>query len=140
MAGEASSKAARRLPPFQPDQCRRLLDAVRRRHGAPDELPDGDFYLFLDGGRGIMDRMTSYFTGNMHVSKTLHIHMEPDSVTKRMDRVRGVAVHNVHEIMEICTAHWPKGLRSLPRQHYSGTTATNGLGPVVLPDVIQPVA
>ena len=31
--------------------------------------------------------------------------------------------------------HWPKGLRSSPRQHYSGTTATNGLGPVVLPDI-----
>ena len=61
--------------------------------------------------------------------------MEPDSVTKRMDRVRGVAVHNVHETMKICTAHWPKGLRSSPRQRYSGTTATTGLGPVVLPDI-----
>jgi len=54
----------------------------------------------LGPGRGIMDRMTSYFTGKMHVSKTLHIHMEPESVTKRMDRVRGVAVHNVHETMQ----------------------------------------
>jgi len=50
VAGEASSKAARRLPPFQQDACKRLLDAVGRRHGAPEELPDGDFYLFLDGG------------------------------------------------------------------------------------------
>ena len=104
VAGEASSKAARRLPPFHQDACKRLLDAVRRRHGAPEEFPDGDFYLFLDGGRGIMDRMKSYFTGALHVSKTLHIHMEPASVTKRMDRVRGVAVHNVHETMKICTA------------------------------------
>ncbi len=61
-AGEASSKAPQRLPPLQQDECRRLLDAVRSRHGAEDELPDGDFYLFLDG-RGIMDRMTSYFIG-----------------------------------------------------------------------------
>ena len=92
VAGEASSKAARRLPPFQQDECRRLLDAVRRRHGAPEELPDGDVYLFLDGGRGIMDRMTPYFAGKLHVSKTLHIHLDPDNVTKRMDRARGVAV------------------------------------------------
>ena len=35
----------------------------------------------------------------------------------------------------ICTSHWPKVFRSLSRQHYSGSTATNGLGPVVLPDV-----
>jgi hypothetical protein len=82
-----------------------------------------------------MDRMTSYFAGKLYVSKTLHIDLDPDSFTKRMDRVRGVAVHNVHETMKICTAHWPKGLRSSPRQHYSGTTATNALGPVVLPDI-----
>ena len=37
--------------------------------------------------------------------------------------------------MQICTAHWPKGLRSSTRQHYSGTIATNGMGPVVLPDI-----
>ena len=67
--------------------------------------------------------------------KTAHIHLDPDSVTKRMERVRGVAVHNVHETMKIVTSRWPKGLRSRPRQHYSGSTATNGLGPVVLPDI-----
>ena len=69
------------------------------------------------------------------MSKTVHIHFDPDSVTKRMERVRGVAVHNVHETMKIVTSRWPKGLRSRSRQHYSGSTATNGLGPVVLPDI-----
>ena len=58
LAGEASSKALQRLPPFQQDECRLLLEAVRGRHGAEDELPEGDLYLFLDGGRCIMDRMT----------------------------------------------------------------------------------
>ena len=58
VVGRASSKAPRRLPPFQQDECRRLLDAARSLHGAKDELPDGDLYLFLDGGRGIMDRTT----------------------------------------------------------------------------------
>ena len=72
----------------------------------------GDLYMFLDGCRGIMDRVTSYFIGNTYVSNTVHIHLDPDSVTKRMDRVRGVAVHNVHETMKICTSQWPKGLRS----------------------------
>ena len=56
-------------------------------------------------------------------------------MTKRMDRARGVAVHNVHETMNIITSQWPKGLRSRSCQHCSGSTATNGLGPVVLPDV-----
>jgi hypothetical protein len=135
LAGEASSKALQRLPPFQQDECRRLLEAVRGRHGAEDELPEGDLYLFLDGGRCIMDRMTSFCIGKTYVSKTVHIYLGPDSVTKRMERVRGVAVHNVHETMKIVTSRWPKGLRSRSRQHYSGSTATNGLGPVVLPDV-----
>ena len=65
VAREASSKAARRLPPFQQDEGRRSLDAVRKRHGAPADLPGGDFYLFLEGGRGIMGRMASYFNGNL---------------------------------------------------------------------------
>ena len=70
-----------------------------------------------------------------YVTKTVHIYLDPDSVTKRMDRVRGVAVHNVHATMHIITSQWPKGLRSKSRHHYSGSTATNGLGPVVLPDI-----
>ena len=44
-------------------------------------------------------------------------------------------MHNVHETMKIVTSRWPKVLRCRPRQHYSGSTATNGLGPVVLPDI-----
>ena len=135
VAGKASSKAPQRLPPFQQDECRRLLEGVRSRHGAEDELPDGDLYLFLDGGRGIVDRMTSHFIGKTYVSKTVHIHLDPDSLAKQMDRVRGVAVHNVHETMKIVTSRWPKGLCSKSRQHYSGPTATNGLCAVVLPDV-----
>jgi hypothetical protein len=71
LAGEASNKAPQRLPPFQQDECKRLFEAVRGRPGAEDELPDGD--LFLDGGRGIMDRMTSFFIGKTYVSKTVHI-------------------------------------------------------------------
>jgi hypothetical protein len=41
LAGEASSKAPQRLPPFQQGECRRLLDAVRSRLSGEDELPDG---------------------------------------------------------------------------------------------------
>jgi hypothetical protein len=82
-----------------------------------------------------MDRMTSYFLGKTYVTKTVHIYLDPHTVTKRMERARGVAVHNVHETMKIVTLRWPKGLRSRSRQHYSGSTATNGLGPVVLPDI-----
>ena len=80
--------------------------------------------------------MTSYFIGKTYVSnKKGHIQLDPDSVTKRMERVRGVAVHNVHETMKICTLHWPKGIRSRSRLHYSGSTATNGRGPVAMLDV-----
>ena len=32
LAGEASSKAPQRLPPFQHDECKRLLEAIRGRH------------------------------------------------------------------------------------------------------------
>ena len=91
--------------------------------------------FFFDGGRNIVGRMTSYFSGTAYIAKAVHVHLGPDIVTKRMDRVRGVAVHNVHETMAICASQWPKGLRSRSRLHYSGSTATNGLGPVVLPDV-----
>ena len=47
VAGEASSKAPQRLPPFQQDACRRLLEAVRGRHGVEDALPDGGLYMFV---------------------------------------------------------------------------------------------
>ena len=63
-----------------------------------------------------MDRTASYFIGKAYVFKPVHIYLDRASVTKRMDRVRGVAVHNVHETMKICTSHWPKGLRSKSRQ------------------------
>jgi len=91
--------------------------------------------MFLDGGRGIMDRMTSYFISNTYVSKTIHLHLEPGSVTKRLEQVRGAAVHNTHETMNICASQWPKSLRSRSHRRYSGSTATHGLGPIVLPDV-----
>ena len=52
------------------------MDAVRNRPGAEDKMPDGEIYLFLDGGRTIMDRITSYSIGNAYVSKTMHIHLE----------------------------------------------------------------
>ena len=47
LAGEATNKAPQRLPPFQQDECKRLLEAVRGRHGAEDALPDGDLYMFV---------------------------------------------------------------------------------------------
>ena len=111
LAGEATSKAPQRLPPFQQDECRRMLEAVRGRRGAEDALPDWDLYMFLDGGRGIMDRMTSYFVSNTYVSKTIHVHLEPGSVAKRLEQARGAAVHNTHETMKICASQWPKSLR-----------------------------
>ena len=112
-----------------------MLEAVRGRRGAEDALPDGDLYMFLDGGRGIMDRMASHFISKTYVSKTIHLHLEPGSVTKRLEQVRGAAVHNTHETMNICASQWPKSLRSRSRRRYSGSTATHGLGPIVLPDV-----
>jgi len=135
LAGEASSKAPQRLPPFQQDECRRMLEAVRGRRGAEDALPDGDLYMFLDGGRGIMDRMTSYFISNTHVSTTIHLHLEPGSVTKRLEQVRDASVHNTHETTNICASQWPRSLRSRSHRRYSGSTATHGHGPIVLPDV-----
>jgi hypothetical protein len=47
LAGEAISKAPQRLPPFQQDECKRMLEAVRGRRGAEDALPDGDLYMFV---------------------------------------------------------------------------------------------
>ena len=82
-----------------------------------------------------MDRMTSYFVSNTYVSKAIHLHLEPGSVAKRLEQVRGAAVHNTHETMNICASQWPKSLRSKSRRRYSGSTATHGLGPIVLPDV-----
>ena len=132
---EASSKAPQRLPSFQQDECRRLLDAVRSRHGAEDEVPDGTCTCSWTEVAASWTARRRTSSAQTYVTKAVHIHLDPDRVTKLMDRVRGVAVYNVHETMKICTPHWPKGLRSRSRQHYRGSTATSGLGPVVLPDV-----
>ena len=82
-----------------------------------------------------MGRMTSYFISKTYVSKTSHLHLGPGSVTKRLEQVRGAAVHNARESMKICASQWPKSLCSKSHRRYNGSTATHGLGPIVLPDV-----
>ena len=47
LSGEANNKAPQRLPPFQQDECKRMLEAVRGRRGAEDALPDGGLYMFF---------------------------------------------------------------------------------------------
>ena len=135
--GEAHHRPNIRLPPFQSDDVKVLLEAARDRFRTPHTdgvLPATDLYFLLDGGRDIASGLTAYFRGKESNSKQLHVIYEPDSLLKRYSRVKGFMTHSSLESIKVVAASFPASLNTpRPRKLYGGTTALNAICNVPVP-------
>ena len=135
--GEATHRPTIRLPPFQSDDVKMMLEAARDRLRTPHSdgiLPVTDLYFLLDGGRDITSGLTSYFRGKEATSKQLHIIYEPDSLLKRYSRVKGFMTHSSLETIKVVAQSFPASLNTpRPRKLYGGTTALNAICNVPVP-------
>jgi hypothetical protein len=135
--GEATHRPSIRLPPFQGDDVKVMLEAARDRFRTPHSdgiLPATDLYFLLDGGRDITSGLTSYFRGKETTSKQLHVIYEPDGLLKRYTRVRGFMTHSSLETIKVVAQSFPASLNTpRPRKYYSGTTALNAICNVPVP-------
>ena len=135
--GEATHRPSIRLPPFQCDDVKMMLEAARDRFRTPNSdgiLPATDLYFLLDGGRDITSGLTSYFRGKETTNKQLHVIYEPDSLLKRYTRVRGFMTHSSLETIKVVAQSFLASLNTpRPRKYYSGTTALNAICNVPVP-------
>ena len=135
--GEAHHRPNIRLPPFQSDDVKVLLEAARDRFRTPHTdgvLPATDLYFLLDGGRDIASGLTAFFRGKETTSKQLHVIYEPDSLLKRYSRVKGFMTHSSLESIKVVAASFPASLNTpRPRKFYGGTTALNAICNVPVP-------
>jgi hypothetical protein len=135
--GEATHRPSIRLPPFQGDDVKVMLEAARDRFRTPHSdgiLPATDLYFLLDGGRDITHGLTSYFRGKETTSKQLHVIYEPDSLLKRYTRVRGFLTPSSLETIKVVARSFPASLNTpRPRKYYSGTNALNAICNVPVP-------
>ena len=135
--GEAQHRPNIRLPPFQSDDCKVLLEAARDRSRTPHgdgAVPATDLYFLLDGGRDIASGLTAYFRGKETTSKSLHVIYEPESLLKRYSRVKGFMTHSSLETVKVVAASFPASLNTpRPRKYYGGTTALNAICNVPVP-------
>ena len=135
--GEAHHRPNIRLPPFQSDDVKVLLEAAHDRFRMPHTdgvLPATDLYFLLDGGRDIKSGLTAFFRGKETTSKQLHVIYEPDSLLKRYARVKGFMTHSSLENIKVVAASFPASLNTpRPRKLYGGTTALNAICNVQVP-------
>jgi hypothetical protein len=138
--GESSARPSVRLPPLQITEVHRLFECIRARHDrgdpGPKTLNPYDLYISLTGGRDLGAQFQKWFTAMgppAAATRTVHVFLDPVSVQDRFDRVRGVASNRTHDCMRLTAAPWPRAeLKNTRRIHYSGTNASDSIGPVVL--------
>jgi hypothetical protein len=135
--GEAAHRPNIRLPPFQSDDVKMVLEAARDRLRTPNSdelLPASDLYFLLDGGRDIASGLTAYFRGKQSASKQLHVIYEPESLLKRYSRVKGFMTHSSLETIKVVAQSFPASLNTpRPRKLYGGTTALKAICNVPVP-------
>ena len=143
VTGESSARPSVRMPPLQIQEVHRLFECIRARHDRADTSPKTlhpyDLYISLSGGRDLGAQFQKWFTTMgppAAASRNVHVFLDPVSVQDRFDKVRGVASNRTHDCMRLTAAPWPRlELKTIPRIHYSGTNASDSIGPVVLGQV-----
>ncbi|CAJ1418510.1 unnamed protein product [Effrenium voratum] len=140
-AGEASSNANVRLPPFRAQHLKRMAQAFikARDQGGDDidqqeELRDGDIIMVLDGGRhgndGSIQGSFTKISGESitKVKQAFTVVYDEESVGERRERVRGFVT-----CTESLYAFTRTGLamERRPRKHFPGTTTMGSvIGPI----------
>jgi len=140
--GECSSRPSVRMPALQIAEVSRVFDAIRARHDRTPEPPETrclnpyDLYISLAGGRDLgssYSRLFQNLGAPSPVTRTIHVILDPVSVQDRFRRVCGIASNKTHDTMRLTAAPWPKKeMKTTPRIHYRGTSASDSIGHVEL--------
>jgi hypothetical protein len=130
------------MPALQIPEIGRLFDCIRARHDRTPAAPDTrslhpfDIYISLAGGRDLgssYQRLFQNLGPPAPVTRLIHVVLDPVSVQDRFRRVCGIASNKTHDTMRLTAAPWPKkDLKSTPRIHYRGTSASDSSGHVEL--------
>ena len=109
------------MPPLRMDNFRRLIELARARFGADvgDDIPGGDLYFLLDGGKtGNQQDFLKPFTAKQKTVKHFTLWRDEDSLTQRYQRVKGgIATYRQEEHLYIVSASAP-ALKPTKFQHY----------------------
>ena len=92
VSGEANHRPMQRVPPLRAELVRRLLDLAKSRFGSQegDGVPEGDLYFLFDGGKsGNQAELLKPFQSKQKTVKTFLLWRDEDSVTQRLQRVKG---------------------------------------------------
>ena len=138
--GESSARPSVRMPPLQIMEVHKLFECIRSRHDRSSEttkvLHPYDLYISIAGGRDLGSQYQRWFASTgppTPVTRCVHVLLDPVSVQNRCEKVRGIASNRSHDVMRLTAAPWPKqDLKTAPRLHYRGTSASDSIGPVAL--------
>ena len=92
LAGEANHRPQLRVPPLRLDNYKRLIELARGRFGTEvgDDIPEGDLYFVLDGGKaGNTTDLLKPFASKAKTVRTFTLWRDEDSMTQRLARVKG---------------------------------------------------
>jgi len=117
---------------------RRLLDFAKNRvEVEPDDIPEGDLYFLFDGGRaGNQAELLKPFQGQQKSVKTFLLWRDEDSLTQRLQRVKGgIGSCRQWEQLHVVSRS-PPAVLPMKFQNFKSSTAGTMMGPIVLPDYI----
>jgi hypothetical protein len=118
------------------DNYKRLIELARGRFGEAvgDDIPDGDLYFVMDGGKtGNQQDLLKPFASKPKSVKIFTLWRDEDSMIQRLQRVKGgIATYRQEEHLYIVSASTP-ALKPTKFQHYKGSTAGSMIGPIIMP-------
>ena len=137
VSGEANHRPQLRVPPLRIENCKRLIELARGRFGqevGDDDLPEGDLYFVLDGGKsGNTAELLKPFANKAKTVRTFTLWRDEDSMTQRLSRVKGgIGTYRQAETLLIVSAS-PPALKPTKFHNYKGSTAGTMIGPIIMP-------
>ena len=137
--GESSARPSVRMPPLQTMGVRQLFEGIRSRHDrhhTTKALRPYDIYINLSGGRELGTPYQRWFQNTgppPPTTRCMHVCLDPVSVQNRCERARDIASNRSHDVVRLTAAPWPRAeLKTTPRIHYKGSSASDNIGPVAL--------
>ena len=138
VSGEANHRPQWRMPPLRMDNYKRLIELARGRFGEAvgDDIPDGDLYFVMDGGKtGNQQDLLKPFASKPKSVKIFTLWRDEDSMIQRLQRVKGgIATYRQEEHLYIVSASTP-ALKPTKFQNYKGSTAGSMIGPIIMPSL-----
>ena len=137
--GESSARPSVRVPPLQINEVHRLREGIRSRHdrhNTTKALRPYDICINFSGGRELGAPYQRWFQNTgppPPTTRRMRVFSDPVSVQNRCERARGIASNRSRDVMRLTAAPWPTvELKTTPRIHYKGSSASDSIGPVAL--------